>query len=69
MNRLSQPLDYILNCIEQHSFPHKFDILNARDELKKLRVELQDLQELIKELSWINNMLLEKQNSQDEVDS
>lgn len=37
MNKISDPLDYILNCCEQGLLPNKFDIHNAKDELKKLR--------------------------------
>lgn len=39
MNKLTNPLDYVLNCCEQGLIPEKFDILNARDELKRLRYQ------------------------------
>lgn len=37
INKLTNPLDYVLHCCEQGLVPAKFDILNARDELKRLR--------------------------------
>lgn len=37
MNKDANPLDYILNCCEQGLIPSTFDILNAKDELVKLR--------------------------------
>lgn len=37
MNKNSNPLDYIISCCEQGLIPSSFDILNAKDELKRLR--------------------------------
>lgn len=37
MNKNSNPIDYIIRCCEQGLVPSTFDILNAKDELKKLR--------------------------------
>ena len=37
MNKDANPLDYILSCCEQGLIPSSFDILNAKDELVKLR--------------------------------
>lgn len=59
----SNPLDYILKCSEQGLIPKIFTVQNAKDELKKLRQELQELRELNLELSWINKLLAEQQNS------
>lgn len=69
MYEFSNPLDYILKCTEQGLIPKLFTVQNAKDELKTLRLELQDLKELTKELIWINNMLIEKKNAKDGVDS
>lgn len=40
MDKNAHPLDYIINCCEQGLVPSTFDILNAKDELKKLRDQL-----------------------------
>lgn len=37
MDKNANPLDYLIRCCEQGLIPHNFDILNAKDELKKLR--------------------------------
>lgn len=37
MNKNSNPLDYIISCCEQGLVPSSFDILNAKDELKRLK--------------------------------
>jgi hypothetical protein len=36
-NKLPDPLDYILQLCESGVIPSKFDIFNAKDELKYLR--------------------------------
>jgi RNase adaptor protein for sRNA GlmZ degradation len=46
MNKNANPLDYILRCSEQGLVPYGFDILNAKDELKKLRDCEKELSEL-----------------------
>ena len=43
MNKNSNPLDYIIRCCEQGLIPSTFDILNAKDELLKLRQRIVDL--------------------------
>lgn len=35
--RLSNPIDYIFYCLNNDKTPSKFDILNAKDELDKIR--------------------------------
>ena len=40
MNEHSNPLDYILRCTEQGLVPKLFTVQNAKDELKKLRQQL-----------------------------
>lgn len=37
INKLTNPLDYVLHCCEQGLVPATFDLLNAKDELKRLR--------------------------------
>lgn len=44
MNKNANPLDYILNCCEQGLIPSNFDILNAKDELKRLREQANNFQ-------------------------
>ena len=41
MNENSNPLDYILKCSEQGIVPKLFTVQNAKDELKRLRQELE----------------------------
>ena len=41
MNENSNPLDYILKCSEQGMVPKLFTVQNAKDELKRLRQELE----------------------------
>jgi hypothetical protein len=54
MNKLTNPLDYVLNCCEQGLVPDKFDVLNARDELNRLKKQKTDLYEVV---AWarVNN--------------
>jgi hypothetical protein len=40
MNENANPLDYILKCSEQGLVPKLFSVQNAKDELKKIRAEL-----------------------------
>lgn len=40
MNEYSDPLDYVLNCTEQGLVPKLFTVQNAKDELQKLRKEI-----------------------------
>lgn len=37
MNKISDPLEYIIWCCEQNFTPSSFDINNAKDELKRLK--------------------------------
>jgi len=53
MNKNAQPLDYILLCLEQGTTPSDFDINNAKDELKKLRLLVDNLlSDLYKPVAW-----------------
>lgn len=36
-NRIVNPLDHVLNMCESGMLPCKFDIFNAKDELKRLK--------------------------------
>jgi|694.fasta_scaffold22497_18 hypothetical protein len=40
MSQYANPLDHVLQCVEIGLVPYQFDINNAKDELKKLRQEL-----------------------------
>jgi hypothetical protein len=40
MNKHSDPLDYVLSCCEQGLLPELFCVQNAKDELQKLRKEI-----------------------------
>jgi hypothetical protein len=42
MNENSNPLDYILKCSEQGVVPKLFTVQNAKDELKRLREQLEN---------------------------
>jgi hypothetical protein len=44
MNKNANPIDYIIWCAENDFKPSNFDILNAKDELKKLRERANDFQ-------------------------
>jgi hypothetical protein len=46
MNENSNPLDYILKCSEQGMVPKLFTVQNAKDELKRLRQELESYRNL-----------------------
>lgn len=41
MNKEAEPLKYIIYCCEKGIVPSHFDILNARNELQKLK-EIRD---------------------------
>lgn len=41
MLEYSNPLDYILRCTEQGLVPKLFTVQNAKDELKRLRQQLE----------------------------
>jgi len=43
MNENANPLDYILKCAEQGLIPKLFTVQNAKDELNKLRKELNNM--------------------------
>ena len=49
MQENANPLDYILKCAEQGLTPKLFTVQNAKDELKKLREEVDTLREKSKE--------------------
>jgi hypothetical protein len=51
MQENANPLDYILKCAEQGLTPKLFTVQNAKDELKKLREEVDILREKSKEWS------------------
>lgn len=51
MNEHSDPLDYILRCFEQGLVPKLFTIRNAKDELKRLREELDNYRRM-KPVAW-----------------
>jgi len=58
MQENANPLDYILKCAEQGLTPKLFTVQNAKDQLKKLREEVDDLhKQLDKPVAWarINN--------------
>ena len=46
MNENANPLDYVLKCTEQGIVPKLFTVQNAKDEVKKLRQELDRLNKL-----------------------
>ena len=37
MNNIAKPLEYMIKLCEDNNLPSKFDIFNAKDELKCLR--------------------------------
>lgn len=41
--RISDPLEHILACYERGITPTKFDILNAKDQLRKVREQVDSL--------------------------
>lgn len=43
IDKYASPIDYIFWCCENDFKPSSFDILNAKDELKSLKKEIQDL--------------------------
>ena len=51
MNEYSDPLDYILRCFEHGLTPKLFTIRNAKDELKRLREELDNYRRM-KPVAW-----------------
>lgn len=56
MNKNANPLDYIIRCCEQGLIPSSFDIHNAKDELKRLRLS-QSSETFFGPIAWgrINN--------------
>jgi hypothetical protein len=53
MQENANPLDYILKCAEQGLTPKLFTVQNAKDELKKLREEVDNIRsELDKPVAW-----------------
>lgn len=46
MNENSNPIDYVLKCTEQGIVPKLFTVQNAKDEVKRLRQELDRLKKL-----------------------
>ena len=60
MDKISNPLDHLIECCEKtvdtgYCTLTKFSILNAKDELKRLRKQVEDLQ--MQNVAWasINN--------------
>lgn len=54
MNKHAQPLDYVIQCLENCQTPSSFDIHNAKDELKKLRLEVDNLNKALdKPVAWV----------------
>lgn len=56
MNPKANPLDYLIRCAEQGLIPEKFDILNAKNELDKLREKIKNFTEELdnyKVAGWI----------------
>lgn len=47
INKLTNPLDYVLHCCEQGLIPAKFDILNAKDELQRLRKQQNNIYDIV----------------------
>lgn len=41
--KLADPLEHILSCCERGILPTKFDILNAKDQLRKTREQIDSL--------------------------
>lgn len=41
--KLADPLEHVLSCCEQGIVPTKFDILNAKDQLRKIREQVDGL--------------------------
>lgn len=41
--QLSNPLDHVLNCCEKGIMPTAFDVLNAKDQLRKTREQIESL--------------------------
>lgn len=39
MNKNSDPIQYLIKCCEDNIAPTQFDILNAKDQLNKLKVD------------------------------
>lgn len=54
MNEVANPLDYILKCSEQGLVPKLFTVQNAKDELKKLREEINNLKQKTSE--WVGEV-------------
>lgn len=41
--QFSNPLDHVLNCYEKGITPTEFDVLNAKDQLRKIREQIDGL--------------------------
>lgn len=41
--QFSNPLDHVLNCYERGITPTEFDVLNAKDQLRKIREQVDSL--------------------------
>lgn len=53
MDKIANPLDYIIWCCEWNFTPSSFDIRNAKDELKRLRKQIEDTS-AFKNVAWAN---------------
>ena len=51
MDKIANPLEYIIWCYEWNFTPSSFDILNAKDELKRLRKQIEDTS-VFKNVAW-----------------
>lgn len=51
MNKTANPIDYIIWCCENNFKPSSFDILNAKDEIKRLRIQNETQ---YKNVAWAN---------------
>lgn len=43
LSKLADPLEHILSCCDRDILPTKFDILNAKDQLRKMREQVDSL--------------------------
>ena len=53
MNKQSNPIEYIIQVCEDHHIVSKFDIINAKDELKRLYNENKQLKTQIKDFESV----------------
>ena len=46
MNKFETPIDYVLNYVLENKVLDEFTVNNARDELKRMKLELEFLREI-----------------------